>query len=270
MMMHNIKLQLGILAKIFRISIILFILFTLSGCGQNELHFKIRFNQIMGLKAGDNLLFESNSVGSVEKVLYTKDGDYLVDIAIKPNFSNAATRHSQFFILEDPHANGSKAIEIIQEKTGGELLRDGEIVTGSVKPDVFQALLGSVQKETHRFQEQADDYFEKLKESLHQSVQKLEGELEDTLDGLAEQFSRFSGEGQKAPDSHELKMLEESLARLAEEVARSQQAIREKIKKEVIPKIQERLDRLRESLQQYNRQDEMTPLDQQLQELRKV
>jgi hypothetical protein len=270
MMLHNIESELGTMAKIYRISVILFILFTLSGCGRNELHFKIRFNHIMGLKAGDKLLFESNSVGSVEKVLYTRDGDYLVDIAVKSNFSNAATRHSQFFIVEDPSAEGSKAIEIIQEKTGGDQLRDGEIVTGSEKPDVFQALLGSLQKETHRFQEQTDDYFEKLKESLHQSIRKLEGELEDTLDGLAEQFSRFSGEGQKAPDSNELKTLEESLAGLAEEVARSQEVIREKIKKEVVPKIQEHLDRLRENLQQYNRQEEMTPLDRQLEELRKV
>lgn len=258
------------MAKAFRISSVFFVLLILCGCGPKALHFKIRFDQIMGLKAGDSLIFEGNSVGSVDEVSYTQAGDYLVTVTIKPNFSNTATRNSRFFIADDPGAEGKKAIEITQEHAGGELLRDGEIVDGSERPNVFQELLDRLQKEAHRYQGQADDYLQKFKESLHQSAQELDAELESTLDGLSEQFSRFSEEEGNAPDSQELKTLEERLARLAEEASRAQQAIREKIKKEVIPKIQERLDQLRESLKQHHRQEEMAPLDREMRRLQKV
>jgi ABC-type transporter Mla subunit MlaD len=271
-MIHDIEKRFETIAKVLQLSIVIIFLslLTLSGCGPKELHFKIRFDRIMGLKAGDSLVFEGNSVGRVEAVHYTKGGDYLVDVRIKPNFSNAATHDSRFFISDDPSAEGKKAIEIIKKTAGGELLRNGETVSGSAKPSIFQTVFDGLQKEARRYQGQVNDYFEKFNESLQQSTQELAGELESTLNSLAEQFKQFSEEGQNAPNSQELKKLKESLARLAEEVSRSQQAIREKFKKEVIPKIQERLDRLRKSLDRYNRRKEMAPLDRELNELRKV
>ena len=39
---------------------------TLFGCQAGDLRFKIRFNEIMGLKSGDRLFFEGNSIGKVD------------------------------------------------------------------------------------------------------------------------------------------------------------------------------------------------------------
>lgn len=270
MMLPYSETRLATMANALRISILFLALLTFCGCGPKASHFKIRFDRIMGLKAGDSLLFEGNLVGSVKAVSYTKDGDYLVGVTIKPNFSNAATRNSRFFIINNPGAGGKKAIEITQENTGGELLRDGEIVNGSAMPNLFKTVFDRLQEEARRYQGQVNDNFEKFNESIQQRAQELAGQIEGTLDDLSNQLSRFSEENQKVPDNQELKTLEESLARLAEELSRSQQAIREKFKKEVIPKIQERLDRLRESLKRYNRQKEMVPLDRELNELRKA
>ena len=94
------------------------------GCQKSGLDFKIRFDEIQGLKAGVGIIFEASRVGSVQKVVYTSDGDYLVEAAVEPNFSNAATRDSQFYIVEDPQTAGKKAIQIVQTKSGGAVLRD--------------------------------------------------------------------------------------------------------------------------------------------------
>jgi len=243
---------------------------TLFGCQAGDLHFKIRFDDIMGLKSGDSLIFEGNSIGKVDNVVYTKDGDYLVEVMIQSNFTNAATRDSQFYITTDPQIEGKKAIEIIQKKAGGEVLRDGETVAGLVKPMVFREVLDHLQREARRYQEQLDDDFERLKERLQYNFQRLGEGLEETLDDLSAQFKRFSEKIQQVPDSQELKTLEESLDRLTEEMARSQKAIRAKMKTEVIPEIQKRLNLLRERLERRNRQDEIDPLDRQLNEMREI
>lgn len=270
MILDSMEERCGTMARVLQTIIPWLALAMLCGCGPSELHFKIRFDEIEGLKGGDSILFEGNSVGKVDEVQYTQDGDYLVEVTIQPNFANTATRNSQFFIIDNPQAEGKKAIEIIQEKSGGELLRDGEIVAGSVKPTMFQAVFDRLQKQARHYQGQMDEDLEKFKESLRQSSQELEGELENTLDDLSEQFSQFAEEIQKVPDSQELKRLEESLNRLAEEMTRSQETVRKKIQTELIPEIQERLDRLRDKLEKYDRQDEMDPLNRQLDELRKV
>ena len=243
---------------------------TLFSCQAGDLHFKIRFNEIMGLKSDDSLFFEGNSIGQVENVVYTKDGDYLVEVMIQPNFTNAATRDSQFYITTDPQTKGKKAIEIIQKKAGGEMLRDGETVAGLVKPTIFEEFLDHLQKEARRYQGQLDDDFERLKESLRHNFQRLGDGLEETLDDLSEQFKRLSEKMQQIPDSQEMKSLEQSLDRLAEEMTGSQEAIREKMKTEVIPEIQKRLNLLRENLEPHNRQDEIDSLDRQLNEMRKI
>ena len=239
-------------------------------CGEHELHFKIQFDQIAGLKAGDRLLFEGNWVGSVDEPRYTQDGNYLVDVTIKPNFKNAATRDAQFYIVDDPGAEGKKAIEIEQEKPGGVVIGDGETVTGAQKPSLFQAVLDRLQDKASRYQGQANEYLERFKDSLREASQQLEDELEKTLDELAEQFSQFSREFQSAPDNQELKSLQQSLNRLADEMSRAEKEIREKMKKEILPEIQARLDLLRKRLERYNRQDEMAPLDRQVDQLHRV
>jgi hypothetical protein len=169
-----------------------------------------------------------------------------------------------------PQTEGQKVIQIVQEKPGGELLRNGETVAGSSSPSIFDLFFDRLQKEARRYQGQLDDEFEQFKESLGGSSQKLEDGLERALDDLYEHYSRLSEEIQRVPDSQELKLLKQSLVRLAEEMKRSQEAIREKIKYKVIPEIQKLLDQLVATLKKYNRQNEIEPLERQLNEMRVI
>lgn len=255
--------------KVFQKCAVL-IAFTLFGCQTNDLAFQIRFDEITGLKRGDSVFFEGSSVGEVKSVSYTKVGDYLVEVQIQPNFVNAATRDSQFYITDDPQLEGKKAIEIVQEKAGGEVLSNGEIVAGSVRPTILRDVFEQLQKEARRYKGELDDDFLRIMESLQMSSQELEDGLEESLADLARQLSQLFGKIQQVPDSQELKALKDSLGRLSEEMARVQGTIREKIKNELIPEIQKRLNKLREGLERYNRQDEIDPLDRQLNEIRKL
>lgn len=224
-------------------------------------NFRSGFEEISGLKNGDSVLFKGNSVGKINSITYTKDGDYLVEVQILTNFIYAATRDSQFYITDDPQIEGQKKIEIIQEKAGGEVLSNGDIVAGSLKPAMLRDVFDHLQKEARCYKGELDDDFLKFMESLQKSSQELQKGLEESLDDLVRQFSQLSEKIQQVPDSQELKALKDSLRRLSDEMARAQGATREKIINELIPEIQERLDKLREKLERYNRQDEIDPLD---------
>jgi paraquat-inducible protein B len=230
------------------------------------LHFKIRFDDISGLKVGDGVAFEGNIIGKVEKVYYTPQNDYLVDAFVEDEFTNAVTRDSQFYIANDPRSGASKVIEVIQEKAGGIALSDGDVVLGSVKSTIFDQFIENFQEEVRRNQDQIQTHFNNLKKTWRQSSEDLKGALDD----LAQQLAKLSDRIEKVPDSQEVKELQQALTLLAEELKRSQKAIREKIQKELLPMIQERLNKLRESLEPQNRQKEIEPLDRQLKEMRKI
>jgi hypothetical protein len=69
----------------------------LSGCGSNTLDFKIRYQEIFGLRKDDRVLFEERYIGNVNDVKYTSQGDYLVDVSISKEFANDITEHSRFY-----------------------------------------------------------------------------------------------------------------------------------------------------------------------------
>ena len=79
--------------------------------------FKVKFDQIYGLKGGDRVIYELNHIGDVKNVFYEKGGIYNVDVTIESNFTNAITEYSKFFIIDDPIKEGEKAIEVLGEKS---------------------------------------------------------------------------------------------------------------------------------------------------------
>ena len=250
--------------KGIRLYIILAALMVVSCCQSGELNFRIRFEEIGGLKSGDEIIFDGSTVGKVGKVLYTQDGDYIVDASVKHEFVYSVTRDSEFYITNDPRLEETKVVEIVQKKTGGVVLSNGEIVNGSVKPTILEHIFDSIQEEAHRTQDQLEVQIENFKKSLQRNSKSLG----NTLDELAEQFSNLSEKLEKVPDSQEMKKLEEKLGLLADELEQSQKTIREKIQKDFIPEIQKRINKLRESLERYNRENEIDPLDSQLKKMR--
>jgi len=73
------------LAKTVGIFVILMSI--LSGCnGEDALDLKIRFDEIRGLKQGDRVIYGQNYIGRVKKVSYSREGRFLVYVAIKRDF----------------------------------------------------------------------------------------------------------------------------------------------------------------------------------------
>ena len=207
----------------------------LFACEETGLNLKIRFDDIQGLQADNRVLFESNHVGQVARVFYTKEGHYLVDLILKEDFANAATEYSQFYIVNDPQVAGRKAIEIMLLRKGGTPLADGSMVEGSTRSAaVYQKMLQDFDKQAGKIGRQLQQFFEDLK---------------------------------KLPESDEVKQLQRDLEELGREMEEAGKATREKIQNEIVPMMKEELERLKERLENFGREKEVEPLEKQLEKL---
>jgi paraquat-inducible protein B len=202
------------------------------GCKENAHHIKVKYDQIYDLKKGERVLFEQNHIGQVTEVFYSKEGYYLVSLAIKKSFANAATEHSRFIIIVDPQDKKNKAIEIIQAKKGGAPLQEGAIVDGSTK---------------------SSEFFGPMRD-----------ELDKGIENLKEQFDKFSEEIKRIPESDEFKKLKKELDVLLEELKKSGKSVKEKIEKQLLPQIEKEVEKLRERLREFEQKKESKPNDDQL------
>lgn len=211
---------------------------SISGCFNQDLNFKIRFQQIEGLRTSDGVIFEKNRIGRVESVSYTDKGDYLVDVRIDEPFVKAVTEHSRFFIVNDPSERGRKAVEMIRVGEAGDPVKSGAVVAGTTR---FAALLNM----------------------MRENVGK-------TASDLNRKFKDMSDEFKGIPDSMEVKELERYLNDLKEMLLNAGAAAREKIQKELLPWLQKEIDRLKERLKKLGREKEVEPLEVKMEELRSI
>ena len=217
---------------------VLLVAFVFLGCKETGLNLKVRYDQIQGLYEGDRVIFEQNHVGQVAGIFYSEEGYYLVDLVIRKDFANAATKDSKFIITRDPEKEGKKAVEIIQNPRGGAPLTEGETVIGTTK---------DLPRANERW-----------------------GDFGKTLDDLKKQLEEFADDLRKIPESDEFKKMEKELGRLLEEMKKSGDATREKIEKEILPRIKREMEKLKERLRRLGREEEVKPLEVQMEKLRKL
>ena len=211
------------------------IAFLLFACEEAGLNLKIRFDQIQGLQADSRVVFESNHIGQVTRVLYSQEGHYLVDLKIKSDFANAVTENSRFYVIEDATASEKKAIEMIQVRKGGTPLADGSIIVGSSRSSAtYQKWLQDIEERTGKIGQQLEQFFENLK---------------------------------KLPESEEVKQLQKDLEELAREMEKVGKSTRDKIQNEIVPMLKEELEHLKKRLEKFGREKEVEPLEKQLEEL---
>ena len=220
------------------ILILLILPLTLMACTGNTLDLKIRYQQVEGLKQGDRVIFEQNQIGTVEKVFYSDEGVFIVSLAIKKDFANAATEHSQFFIITDPQNKENKAVEMIQTHKGGTPLQNNTVVEGSTQTSAI--------------------------------VKQVVGGIENGLKNLQRQFEQFTKDLKSIPQSDEFKKLEKELQRLAEEIKQSGEAARQKLHEVFLPKLKQEMEKLRKQLRKFGREDEMKPLETQMENIQKI
>lgn len=195
-------------------------LLVLTGCGQ-DLHFKIRFDEIDGLKAGDPLVLDDQAVGEVLAVESAEDGGHLASVAVERKFAGTATVDSSFYLAEDPEDPARKRIEIVQSKPGGQPLAEGSVVEGSYPSPFGLFPFGSMLKEFGK-----------------------------TLRDLREQVERFRQDFDKIPDSEEARKLQQEWRKLLDEIRAAQEAAEGSLKKELLPKLREELENIRKKLEE--------------------
>jgi len=221
-----------------KILILLSVWFVCLGWFSRDLNFKIRFDEINGLKFGERIVFEENAIGKVTNVFYEKDGTYLVEVEIISDFKNAVTCNSQFFIVKDPSDPGRKAIQMITVKGEGRPLEDGAVVAGSTRLSVLLDRVG-------------DD-------------------IEKAMVDLKKRFKGFSEGVKEIPENEDIKRLQKDLDQLLEEMKRSGAAFRDRVQKDVLPKLQEEIDKLNDRLRELGREKEVEPLQTKMDEIRKI
>lgn len=232
--------------------------------------FQVRFPEVSGLKQEAPVYFGRSEVGKVEKVIYTKQGDYLVEISIAPDFKNAATEDSKFFIDDDPRNQGAKSVTIIQERPGGKILEKDTIVQGSVKQGFFNEILSGFKKSATAARFGIQDAVQQVEESLKTSSQQLDKEMVGALDDLSQQLQTFGSEVKKVPNRQEVQKFRETIQQFANEFGRAQKDVRDHIRDELIPQLQKDLDQLRELLHSEGRDKEIEDIDKQIQKMSRV
>ena len=259
------------MAKKLSLHILLFpLLFVLSACFDNSLSLQVRYADVMGLKQNDAVYFKENVVGKVEKVTYSQQGDYLVAIRLEADFKNAATVDSRFFIENDLKNPKNKVVTIIQEKTGGRVLAQGEIVDGSIRSGLLDQMLTTLNRTAVAAQAGLLQTVREVERSLAETSQKLDHHLSDALNHLSEKLQAFDDKARAIPNSQEVKQLEQAIRQFSEEFAKTHEAARERIRKDILPQLQRDIDHLRRQLQKEGRDKELEGIDRDVKEMVRI
>ena len=206
---------------------LILIILQATGCTPKALELEIRFDRLEGLTAADTLIFEGNCIGKITRVYYSAQEDYRVQVRIEPDFRNAATDQARFFIVADPRQPQRKALEMIRTQAGGQLLADGTLVEGSVRPD--------------------------------RNLGVLWKDIEKGLSGLPDQAQELARRWRDIAQSEEALRLEAEIKRLIQAIQKSDQTVREKLRQEILPFVQQELQRLREELQDLKPAEKSAP-----------
>jgi hypothetical protein len=240
------------------------------GCSENPLTFQLRFQEVSGLKKDDLVFFEKNEIGEVQRVFYTNQGDYLVEVAIAAGFKNAATEDSRFYIERSPAGEPDMAVIVEQERPGGVILKNGIVVPGSARKGSLAEILGDWQKKAETVQKELHTTLQELKKSLDTRSGELDIQLEATLEDLSIWFNAFADELGKVPNSEEVKQLEEVFNRFADEFQKARKEVQDHLRNEILPRLRLELERLRKQLKKEGREEELEKIDREVKELYKV
>jgi hypothetical protein len=207
----------------------------LSGCGSDTLDFKIRYQEISGLRKDDRVLFEKRQIGDVKDVKYTSQGDYLVDVSISKEFANDITEHSRFYVSLDSMDRERQAVHMVRINDGGTPLQGNAIVAGTTKYAVL---------------------FNQFGVGLRESLKRFESES----NALIESFRYLS-------ESEQIKLLEKELDRLLADLQYLSEEMKHRLKTEILPRIKEAIEELRRRLREQGREDDLKHVDRKVEEL---
>ena len=204
----------------------------LFGCVATTHDFKIRFNDIQGLRNNDRVFFDKTAIGKVTNIEYTDAGNYLVTVSVEDQFSSLPKDSSTFYIDSNPETEGQKAIRIIQIKDGGNILKKNAVVKGKSK---YATIYGQI---ANRFR---------------QNVLIMESELNEFFDELQD----FS-------ESEQIKQIERQLDKILAEMENLSFKMKHKLETEVLPRIKEQLEGLKRRLEEIGKEESLKHVEQKI------
>jgi hypothetical protein len=143
----------------------------LIGCIGTTYNFKIRFNDIQGLRKNDRVFFDKTAIGEITGIEYADIGNYLVSVAVEDQFSALAKDSSTFYIDSNPESEDRKAIRIIQIKDGGNTIEKNTIVEGQSKyVAIYGQIANKFRKNVHVLKSEINEFFKGL-QNLSESEQ---------------------------------------------------------------------------------------------------
>ena len=199
-----------------------------AGCNLTSHNFKIRFNDIQGLKKDDRVFFDNTAIGEVTDIEYTDTGSYLVDVIIEDQFSSLPKDSSTFYIDSDPQATARKAIKIIQIKDGGNTVEKDAVVDGQPK---YSAIYG-----------------------------QIAAKFRKNIEGLESGLTDFFNDLQNLSESEQIKRIEKQLDEILAEIGDLSQEMKHKLETEVLPRIKEHIEDLKRRLKENGSQDKLEPV----------
>ncbi len=246
---------------------LLFVIAILTSCSERSLELQLRYDDIFGLTEKEAVYFERNRVGQVENVSYRETGDYLVTISIDPDFKNAATDQSKFFIAADPRDEQKMAVIITQEQPGGTILQEGSIVEGTVKERYLEEIVRDFRKKADEMQSELNSTVEELRKKFDATSQQIDTELQDSIANLSTKLKELQEEAGEIPERQEVKELQDKFREFSDQFNRAQEDVRNYLRDTLLPKIRAELESLRELLKKSDREEELDNIDKQLDEI---
>ena len=204
----------------------------LIGCVDTTHNFKIRFNDIQGLRKNDRVFFDKTAIGEVTGIEYTDTGNYLVNLAVEDQFSSLPKDSSTFYIDSNPETEKQIAIRITQIKDGGNIIEKNTIVEGQSK---YVALYGQIANK------------------FRKNVYVLESEINDFIKGL-----------QNLSESEQIKQIERQLDKILAEIENLSVEMKHKLETEILPRIKEQLEGLRRRLDKIGKEKKLKHVDKKI------
>ena len=198
----------------------------------SDLDFIIKFNSVDGLKKGGHVIYEKQPIGSVDDIVYTEQGLFLVNVSIKREFADRATKSTLFVI--DGKAN-EKFVKLILGDAPGIQLAEGETVKGS----------SQLEGVTREFTKKLSDSVSLLAESINQVIADID---EEAIEKQIEYFER-------------------ELDRLIDKANKMTETKKKTLNQKVIPQLKDKLDKLELSLKELDMEYEFERLKKKFVEL---
>lgn len=204
----------------------------LIGCIQTTHNFKVRFNDVQGLRKNDQVYFEKTAIGKVTGIEYTDSGSYLVSVAVEDQFSSLPKDTSTFYIDSNPDTESEKAVRIIQINDGGNKIEKKAIVDGQSK---YAAIYGQI---TNKFRK---------------NIYVMESEINEVFKGF-----------QSLSESEQIKQIERQLDKILAELDNLSVEMRHEFKTEILPGINEQIEELRRRLEEIGKEEKLKYVDQKI------